>query len=482
MSLLDTLKQNTNKSAHTENDALTNLSTLDPVLDFFSRAGAMRGREKEAVDLFKKAYSTDKNLALKALFYLRDIRGGQGERSVFKETFFDLANRDGKVAIRLMPLIPEYGRWDEILDTTNPITYDTAVALIATQFEADEKDMADKKTVSLMAKWLPSENASSEKSRKQAVALAKNLGLKPSQYRRKVVALRKYIKLLEQQMSAKAWDNIQYDKLPSQAYRKHIKAFKRHDESRYEKYLESVVKGEKKINTATLFAYEVYELIDGDWDGANEATANAMWANLPDYTNGTNALVVADVSGSMSGRPMAISVSLALYFAERNTGPFKDCFLTFSAKPHLQHVRGKTLTERMDSIETADWDMNTDVIAAFRAILKAAVDSKASADEMPRVLYIISDMEFDAATSSNDETNFEVAKREFSEAGYELPHVVFWNVDSRNDQSPATMFDKNVTLISGASQSTFQYAVAGKTPLESMNEILGSERYAPIEV
>lgn len=468
MSFLDTLQQNTNRVATTENGAVTNATSLDPVLDFFSLAGAMRGREDEAYTLFKKAFSKDKTAAMRCLFYLRDIRGGQGERSVFRYIINKLDEDTLNLVYRF---IPEYGRWDEV-----PIN-DETINLIKEQLEADEQAMLDGNPVSLLAKWLPSENTSSKETRAKAAKVTKLLGWKPVQYRKKVVALRAYIKLLEQQMSKKAWAEIQYDKIPSQAHRKHIKAFKRHDEARYEKFIEKVITGEKKVNSDTLFTYEVFDTVASD-----ERAAEAMWKSLPDYTNGQNALVVADVSGSMYGRPMSISVSLALYFAEKNEGPFKNFFMTFSAQPQLVEVVGDTLADKLQNIENAHWDMNTDVEAAFRAILDAAKASKANADEMPKILYIISDMEFDSCTRNNQQTNFDNAKEMFAEAGYTLPHVVFWNVNARNNQAPATKFDNCVTLISGSSQSTFQHVLAGKTPVDSMMDILNSERYERIKL
>lgn len=473
MSFLDELHKGTNKASFTENGAITNTSTLSPLLDFFSRAGAMRGREAEALVLFQKAYAADPTNALRCLFYLRDIRGGQGERSVFR---FILDSFDDEMVNKLVQFIPEYGRWDEV-----PITEKTA-DFIAEQLAEDEKNMKEGKPVSLLAKWLPSENTSSRETSRKANRLMKLLGLKPSQYRRTVVALRKHISLLEQKMSQKEWSAIQFDKIPSQAHKKHTKAFFRHEEERYRSYLGAVVKGEKKINVETLFTYQIYEMLKG-WNVSKDTiqAANAMWQKLPDYTRGANALVLADVSGSMSGLPMSISVSLALYFAEHNEGPFKDYFMTFSSRPRLQKIEGSNLKERMDSIESSDWEMSTNIAAAFDAILTAAQSNNATADEIPRMLYIISDMEFDAATSRNDETNFEAAARKFKDAGYELPHLVFWNVNARGNQSPATKFDSRVTLISGSSQSTFKYAVEGKTPMESMMEILGSERYKAIE-
>lgn len=464
MSYLDALKQNTNQ-ARTANGAVSNKSTLDPVLDFFSKAGAMRHDVDEACRLFKRAYAADPLKAVRCLFYIRDVRGGQGEREVFRACF-DVLSQEHQD--RLYEFVPEYGRWDDL-----PVNVVTAT-IIEEQILEDERNKDAGKSVSLLAKWLPSENTSSPETIKKARALISLLGWTPTEYRKRVVALRKYIKLLEQQMSSKEWDEVDYEKIPSQAHRKHVKAFRRNDGTRYENYLESVQKGEKAIKTQTLFTYEVFETV-----GRDEDAANAMWANLPDYTNGDNAIVLADVSGSMSGRPMAISVSLALYFAERNSGPFKNCFMTFSAHPRVVEVLGNTLAEKLDNIESREWGYNTDVAAALRSILNAAIASKCPQEEMPKVLYIISDMQFDEAANPN-ETNFNDAKRAFEAAGYEMPHVVFWNCNAWGDDAPATMFDNNVTLISGSNQSTFQYALAGKTPLESMNDILESERYAQI--
>ncbi|HEY5918600.1 MAG TPA: DUF2828 family protein [Chryseolinea sp.] len=470
MSFLDKLKQSTNKT-WTENDAVTNISTLNPVLDFFAQAGAMRERLPDAVKLFRRAYAEDPLMALRALFYMRDVRGGQGERDLFRACLKEVPQ---SVVEKNIEHIPTFGRFDDMF----VLKPEVIKSFIGEKLAEDEKLMKAKKSVSLLAKWMPSENTSSQQSRTLARKFAKLFELSASKYRKKIVALRKYIKLLEHKMSANEWEGVDYEKVPSQAMRKHVKAFKRHDGPRYNEFLEAVEKGQKKIKTETLFTYEVFDLVK---EGEDKA-ANALWKNLPDYTKGQNALVVADVSGSMSGRPISISVSLALYFAEHNTGLFKNYFMTFSSKPQLVKVLGKTLTEKLRNIENSEWEMNTDLEAAFDAILEAAQDDEAEASEMPKVLYVISDMEFDEAVAEPNETIFKQAQKKFKAAGYELPHVVFWNVNSRQDQNPATMYDDNVTLISGASQSTFKYAVEGKTPLESMNEILNSERYEVIKV
>lgn len=464
---LDSLKLQTNKTT-TENGAVSNISTLDPMLDFFSRAGAMRGDKEGAVKLFQKAYASDPLMAIKALFYLRDVRGGQGERDLFRACVKTL---DVETQTQIVTYVPVYGRYDDLLSFATG----SIINLIKMQLELDQKATKDGGQVSLMAKWLPSENTSSKHTKKMAEIIRKELGMKPSQYRKLLSSLRKHIVLLEHKMTKNEWDAIEYDKLPSQAHRKHVKAFKKHSEAKYTEYLGAVEKGEKKINTSTLFTYEVFDMVK---EGKDD-TANAMWKNLPDYTNGKNALVLADVSGSMQGRPMSISVSLALYFAERNKGPFNGYFMSFTDQSRLVQVMGNSLTEKLRNIERTDWDGSTNIESAFRVILQAAVSSNATIDDMPAVLYVISDMEFNQATEG-EKTNLEFAKKMFESAGYKMPHVVFWNVDSRKDQVPATMFDNNVTLISGSSQSTFRYAVEGKTPLESMKDILNSERYSQI--
>lgn len=491
MSFLNELHTNTNKTARTENGAISNTSTLNPVLDFFSKAGAMRGREPQAFELFQKAFDADPQNAIRVLFYLRDIRGGQGERSVFR---YILDQLDEDFVNKIAHYIPEYGRWDEV-----PVNQYTVTNLIAKQLEEDMKNMEAGKSISLLAKWLPSENAG-KKSLVEARKLAKLLGWTggarevylgddtfkrvPSlrTYRKNVVALRKYYdNFLERLMSEKRWGEIDYSTLPSQAHKKHVKAFLRHDETRYRNYLESVQKGEAKINAGTLFAYQLYDMVN-KWSATPDEikAADAMWKNLPDYTKGQNALVLADVSGSMSGFPMSVSVSLALYFAERNEGMFKDYFLTFTDNSRLQKISGNTLSAKMRSIESSDWAMSTNLQSAFDAILKAAKDGNATPDEMPSTLYIISDMQFNQATRANDKTNLEVAAEKYRAAGYELPHIVFWNANAYGNDSPATMYDDRVTLISGSNQSAFQYVVEGKTPMQSMLDILDSERYAKI--
>ncbi len=487
MSLLSELHTSTNKTARTANGAVSNNSTLDPVLDFFSKAGAMRGREAQAFDLFQKAFDADPQSTVRVLFYLRDIRGGQGERSVFR---YILDQLDTDFVNGIAQYIPEYGRWDEV-----PVNQYTVEHMIAKQLAQDMENMKAGKGISLLAKWLPSENAG-KASLIEARKVAKLLGWTGGShevemgndtfkrvpnlrtYRKNITGLRKYYdNFLERLMSEKRWGEIDYSTLPSQAHKKHVKAFLRNDETRYRAYLASVQKGEAKINSGTLFTYQLYDMVlKGEGDAAN-----ALWKGLPDYTHGANALVLPDVSGSMSGFPMSVSVSLALYFAERNEGMFKDYFLEFSSQAVLRKVSGSTLSAKMRSVENStNWCGSTNLQSAFDAILKAAIKGNAKQSEMPSTLYVISDMQFNQACGANDHTNLELARAKYQAAGYEMPHVVFWNCSAWGNDSPATIYDPNVTLISGSSQSTFQYVVEGKTPMQSMLDIINSERYAKI--
>jgi len=492
-SFLNALQSQGTKTARTENGAVTHSTSTNAVLDFFALAGAKRNDIPGARTLFRRAYAEDKLLAVRALFYLRDIRGGQGERQLFRELFKELIRMDLAVAEKVLSFVPEYGRWDDVVSVYGfGGINETAKSLIQSQFVSDIQNYEEGKSISLMGKWLPSENASSANSRVMARQIATDLELTNREYRKAVVKLRKRIGLLEQKMSEKEWSDIDYGKLPSQAGRKHTKAFNRNDEHRYQAFLNSVVKGETKMNAGTVATYEVVDMVRK----GNDSAANAVWASLPDYTNGQNALVVADTSGSMGRfggisqgtQPIDVSVSLALYFAEHNQGPFKDYFITFSAEPTLVKVRGNTLMDKLRNISTAKWDMNTNIEKVFDLILNAAIQAGANADDIPKVIYIISDMEFDQATRGygygyrEPETNYEAAKRKFAAAGFQLPHVVFWNVASRNTNVPVTAEASNVTLISGLSQSTFRYVLEGKTPVQSMLDILNGERYAPIQI
>jgi hypothetical protein len=278
-------------------------------------------------------------------------------------------------------------------------------------------------------------------------------------------------------MSAKNWEQIDYSVVPSQAARIYKDAFKKHDDVRYSKFIEKAEKGEVEIKAGTLYPYQIYKTAHEKYS----RTLEALWNQLPDYTLGKNGIVVADVSGSMSGEPMSVSVSLALYFADRNKGQFKDHFITFSGSPKLQRITGTNLLDRMNSIETSEWEGNTNLQAVFDLILNTAVKNKVEQEELPSTIYIISDMEFDYCCDTR--TNFELIKEKYDRAGYKMPALVFWNVDARSGKNlPAQKNEQGVALVSGFSPVIFKFVLENKTPEEVMLDTINSERYAKIVI
>jgi hypothetical protein len=468
---IDNLYTETSKGL-TENEAVTFIRSGSALLDFYAQAGAMRKNKDVALDLFKKAFSEDRLKAVRILFYLRDVRGGQGERDLFRICLEWLGTDYPEVFGKIVEYVYFYGRWDDMF-FDNPKCFE----IIKRQIEEDKRE----DTPTLLAKWMPTINASSKATRSKARFMAGKLGMKETEYRRTIRAIRKKIKVVEEKMSARKWSDINYSSVPSQASRIYKNAFKKHDEERYNTFIEKAEKGEVKINAKTLYPYQIYKSVKNDYS----KTLEALWNQLPDYTQGKNALVVADVSGSMEGDPMSVSVSLALYFAERNKGQFKDYFITFSGNPRLQKIQGQTLLDRINSIESSQWDGNTNLQAVFDLILNTAIKNNTPIVDLPETIYIISDMEFDEAINSRYEsdTNFEVIKEKYRNAGYKKPNIVFWNVNARSGKNLPVQKDENdVALVSGFSPVIFKMAVENKTPIQVMEDTINSERYSKIVI
>lgn len=463
--LIKGMYDNTSKGL-TANGAVTFTRSGSNLLDFYAQAGAMRKDTARALDLFKKAFSEDRVNAVKVLFYLRDVRGGQGERELFRTCLEWLGTDYPEIFDRIVRFVPEYGRYDDLF-FDNTMCY----SIIGEQLDAD----SESETPSLLAKWLPTINASSATTRAQARHMAQKLGLPEVGYRKTVREIRKKIKTVEEKMSAKKWEEIDYSHVPSQASRIYKDAFKKHDGERYSTFVGKAVKGEVKINASTLYPYQIYKSVESNYS----ETLEALWNQLPDYTQGKNALVVADVSGSMSGDPMSVAVSLALYFAERNQGQFKDHFITFSNNPKLQRVVGSNLRDKMNSIERAEWGYSTDIEKVFEMILYTAQANMVKAEEMPSTIYIISDMQFNGCTVWGD-TAYQSFEKKYKAAGYEMPSIVFWQVNSTSANLPTPKNQKGVALVSGFSPVIFKMAVENKDPEQVMMDTINSERYAQI--
>ena len=484
---LNSLREEDNVTL-TENLAKTNKSTLNDLLDFYGSCGALRTRsEQEITSLFSKAFGEDKLYAMKCLFYCRDIRGGQGERRTPKIIYNWLATHHSEYLLKNLEHIPFYGRWDDIFVLRNTPLEDKMVSLIKTQLSED----LDSDHPSLLGKWMPSENASSDKTKELALWFIKKLEITPRSYRKLLSKLRSKIRIVEKQMCANQWDNINYERVPSKASMLYRKAFSRHSPDRYVEYLNSVEKGEAKINTKAIFPYELMRnIIDfNGWDCSPKPynkTIAMQWDNLPDYIeDGEQSIVVCDTSGSMRGLPINVSVSLSIYFAERNKGPWQNHFITFSVQPELQRIIGSNVFEKAGNLANANWDGNTNIQAVFDLLINTAVKHQVDPEDMLDTVYIISDMEFDQATyGSQNKTNFEVIRSKYEQAGYKMPKLVFWNVDSRNDQHPITINDQGVFLVSGCSPSIFKHVIESKTmnAVDLMKEVLNNERYQKVVV
>lgn len=471
----------------TENGAKSNASTLDACVNFFGTSAALRKQpDAQVIDLFSKAFFQDRNVALKTLFYTRDIREGQGERKVFRTIIRWLANNYTDVLIKNLENIPFFGRWDDLYELVGTKAESAAFALIAKQLKEDAINASAGKPVSLLGKWVKSINTSSPVSRKLGYKTAEALGVNAEQYRKAISALRKHIDVLEIKLSSKQFDKINYEAVPSKASLIYRKAFNKQDGERYRAFLGAVEKGEAKINASTLYPYEIVRPIEGQWgNGERDPVAlqalDLQWKNQTDWLkdNPHNGLVIADTSGSMSGDPLLVSISLAIYFAERNNGPFKDNFMTFSSRPTLQPVIGQTIAEKIRSLSRDGWEQNTDLQAAFNLILTTAVRSNVAAKDMPSVLYIISDMQFDIAISGNHKSNFDVIRDKYKSVGYELPKIVFWNVRAVPGDFPITVNDQGVCLVSGCSPSILKSVLSAKsfTAADVMLETLNKPRY-----
>lgn len=488
---LDGLKNDTNLTL-TENGAVTHKSTMNAVYDLFALGSAYRQRsDNDVLTLFSAAFEEDRDLALKCLFYIRDIRGGQGERRFFRLCFHWLAVRYPEIARKNLEYLSEYGRYDDMWYSTfgTPLEKDT-LKFIKDLLTLD----ISCKAPSLLAKWLPSENASSSTTKHYARMIKNYLGMTSKQYRKTLSYLREKINIVERLMSLGEWDKIEFDKIPSKAGIKYKNAFARRD--MIAKKYETFAKSENtKVNAKTLYPYEVVEKAERCWsysmDNVDRLMVNKYWANLADYFNGKtfNGMVMADTSGSMtwgsSPRPIDIAVSLALYCADKAQGPFHGNFITFESNPHFMETKGHDFVDKVRNIYRAPWGGSTDVEVAFDLMLNTAIRHKCSSDEIPENLIIVSDMEFNSCVTSSrwgtsNATLMERIAAKWSAAGYTMPKLIFWNVNARNDNIPMKAKD-GITFVSGASPVIFEMIMSGKTSIDLMLDKLLSDRYAVIK-
>ena len=476
---------------YTENGALTNRGTNSYCLDLFATIGALRNAEdNEIISRFIKAYTEDNNMAMKILFFARDIRGGLGERRVFRSIWKWLSLHEAESVRKNITNVPEYGRFDDLLSLLDGPCEKDMLSFIKEQLDKDLAALKIGESVSLLAKWLPSVNTSNKDSVKSAKKLAKALGFSDAEYRKVLVSLRAEIKLMENYLREKDY-SFSYEKQPSKALYKYRLAFLRNDRERYSAFLDKAESNPSVMNTGTLTPYDIAasiihkNIVEEEITEEERRSLDITWKALPDYTGAENALVVVDGSASMYWYgeyiPAAVAQSLGIYFAEHNKGCFHNHFITFSENPRLIEVKGKDIVEKLRYCMSFNECANTDLQRTFDLILNTAIQNKAKQEEIPEKLYIISDMEFDYCANHAEMTNFEYAKKEFARHGYRLPQIVFWNVNSRNRQQPVTKNEQGVALVSGASPQIFSMLSEGiLDPYSFMLETLSAKRYERI--
>ena len=473
----------------TENGAVALNTTGDARLDFFGTVGSLRTADKERITrLFSEAWKADPLFATKIAFYARDVRGGLGERQTFRTIIRYMAEYHPQALRPNLDLVGVYGRYDDLYCLIGTPLEDEMWAAMKKQFEEDRQNLEKGNAVSLLAKWIKTADASSRETRKLGIMTAQKLGYSVYEFKRMVRAMRKQIGIVEALMSAGRWDEIRYPAVPSRAMMIYRKAFMKHDAERYGQFVNKAVSGEEKIHSATLYPYDIVEkVVNFGWSRCTfneDATLEAQWRQLPDYVEkGTNAMVIADTSGSMYGRPMAASVGLAVYFAERNTGAYHNMFMSFSGTSRIQVLKGDTLAQKIRSMNMNDWQNNTNLQAAFNHVLMIAVNNHVAPEDMPKALIVISDMEIDYCGDKNW-TFYEQMAQRFADNGYRIPNIIFWNVNSRHDVFHADKSRVGVQLASGMSTSVFRQVMqcVDMTPVEAMEKTINSERYAAITV
>ena len=458
-----------NQAALTANGMVARVSTANANLDYFFRAPALRG--KDVLSLFVSAYVEDRELALRITQWMRDVRGGAGERQLFRDVLMFVAAYDIDATRALMHKTPEIGRWDDLLVIEGPLKQE-AFAMIAQALRDGNR---------LCAKWMPRQGA-------KAAELHAFMGWTPKQWRKTLVSL---TNVVEQQMCANEWDAIVFDQVPSLASARYRTAFNRHT-PKFAEYVQKLATGEATVNANAVYPYDVlkqvnvYEMTKTTLDHVV-----AQWEALPNYVGEASVLPMVDVSGSMVARIsksltcMDVAVSLGLYLADKNRGPFKDTFLTFSSTPQLVRIKGNVV-EKMRQMSNADWEMSTSLDRALDIILSTAVEHGVTQAQMPQMLLILSDMQFNAyehvTTQSQPLSAIEMIRVKYAKAGYRMPAVVFWNLNGSYANVPVAYDATGVAMVSGYSPQVLTSVLSGAidelTPEAIMRRTVMIDRYA----
>lgn len=496
---MSTFLQGVNNITYTENGAISNKSSLNNCVDLFylSKRGL---NNKTLYDLLEKSYNEDKLITLKLLAYIRDCRGGKGERDLLKQSLKWLAIKDpDNLKCNLYVYGFKYGRIDDLLSLIGTILEEEVINIYITQLKQDINILNDNtikdKNISLLAKWFPSEGKKIDKNNGIYTKICQTMRIKERTLRKNyLVPLRNYLNLLECKMCKNEWDNINFNTVPSCAMHIHGKsgnAFSRHCEERFNKWKQELAEGKTKVNANLLFPHQIVSRYYGTNQSSSvDLLVEEQWKsmlkkgeNLGDFSK---TLVLSDVSGSMGGQPMLISITLGILISSLTHEKFKDLVLTFESQPQFCNIKADTLFKKVNLLKQAPWGGSTNFIAALKLILQVAKKNKLVKEEMPNKLIVVSDMQFNQAHDSNYNTNYETLKNLYEQSNYEVPHIIFWNVAGRDIYDvPSLSSDLNVSLVSGFSIDILKCILKNDeiiTPYSTMMNAISDERYNDIKL
>jgi len=455
-----TTVKNNEVEVTTKNGMAALASSCDALVDLFFKVGAARGQD--ITKLFEEAFQEHPEIATKIMLWARDVRGGAGERQLFRDILLYMENNHPSMLIRVIPHIPTFGRWDDMLVFATRTMKNFAYTTIREALVKND---------GLCAKWIPRKG-------QVAVELRNFMGLSPKQYRKLLVNA---TKVVETQMCAKQWDQINYSHVPSIAASIYKHAFDRNDTARYKEYRDGLISGETKINAAAIYPHDIVKSLAA---GIADVSV-AQWEALPNYMSDVNVLPMVDVSGSMNtpvGRSknllcINVAIALGLYCADKNRGSFKDMFLTFSDNTKIEVLKGNLL-QKYNQMSHAEWGLSTNIMGAFDAILKVAKNNNVPEVDMPKILLILSDMQFNQCTTKAEDTAYKAIGKKYADAGYDLPKIVFWNLKA-HDNVPVKFDQSGTALVSGFSPSIMKSILGAKefTPLSIMLDTVNVERY-----
>ncbi len=473
---LNKMEKESNKKL-TENGAIAYDTTMSSLLDAFSTLGAMRERsDQDILDTFYRAFAEDKKLAIKLLFYVRDIRGiGLGERRAFRVILSDLASKYPHIIKDNIHNIPMYGRYDDLLCLIGTLAEKDALNFIDRQLAEDRMSQ----TPSLLAKWLPSESSANKNTRKNARIIAKHINLTPTAYRKTISSLREKIRIVETLLSQNRLDEVDFNILPSKASLRYKNTFIKKQPERYMEYLIDLANGKANINASTLNPVDIVKkiLTERKQDMYTSILYDASWNALPNYFEGLDetGICVVDTSGSMmcnEGYPLYSAVSLGIYCADKCKGAFENKFITFSDNPKIQTVKGHNIVEKVQNLHNSEWGMSTNIEKVFDLILDTAIKNNSPQEDIPNKLYLITDMEWNMAQRGNTDsaTLMAIIEGKFKLAGYSMPQLVYWNVNARNNTFHNTVDETGYCMVSGYSAGTFKAIIQGTELVEEVNE------------